>query len=196
MSNEIINQATDFFKSKEQWYSFLELFHSKDAIRSTWYQKLKEKMNEKFAKNDVVEKWGYHSWGTWDYRWYLKEYGHDSVCLWYIHNSLHLWANPNVHNIQKLSDLLQQKKYLPIISSFDRQDEINDANSQYKIVERGNFSFDDPDDGHIDIDKLAWYAQYDTENLINQISKKINNFRKDENVTNLLLEINKETQIS
>ena len=195
MSKEVINQASDFFKEKDQWYSFLELAESKDEIRNHWFTKLKGKLNEAFAKNDLVESWSYCSWGVWDYRWYLTEYGDDSIYLWFSENTLHLWANPENHHVNKVFTMLQQKEYTPIISAFERLDEIGDSGNEYQVIERGNFIFGDTDDGYIDVDKLAWYAYYDTDRLAEQISRKVNRFRKNQTVTELLKRMNKETRI-
>jgi len=198
MLEDLLNQVQSFFAEKTQWDSFLELHQNKDAIRNAWFGKLKEALNRYFSKNPV-DKWEYASWGLWDYRWFLKDYGHDSLCLWFRqwgqYFSLSLWANQNVHDVEKISSLLQTEKYALIISAFDRQDEILWPNQADKILEHGNFSFNgDPMTGHFTLDKLAWYANYRTDDLAQQIIDKVERFRNNEEITNLLMEINAETK--
>jgi hypothetical protein len=145
----------------------------------------------------------YVSWGNWhcEYRWYLTEFsantqwGTDSFCLHLDQNALHLWANPDFFDVAKISEFLQTPEYAPIIAAFDNPHEshISELNNLSKIVERGNFHFGDPDDGHLSPDKFAWYAHYRTDEVVEQIFAKINRFRTPE-ITALFEEINRKTK--
>ena len=44
--------------------------------------------------------------------------------------------------------------------------------------------------GNLNIDKLAWYANYKTEELANQIITKVNKFIKNPEITEMFREIN------
>ena len=195
MTNQIAQQVDNFFSDKEQWDSFLEICQNKDQIRNFWFSKLKESINEQFVIKNVVDKWGFISWGIWDFRWFIKEFEKESLCLWYHTNTLHLWCNGNLYDRKKIFEMLQEKKYTPIVSAFERQDEIYSAeSSDHRIVERGNFCFGDRNDGHLDIDQLMWYANYRTDEFVTQLTEKVNRFRKNQEVTDLLIEINKEAK--
>jgi hypothetical protein len=87
---------------------------------------------------------------------------------------------------------LNQQRYSPILSAFDRIDENHGEDSDYKIIERGNFIFNTDSDGYYNIAQLAWFANYKTLEFVEQIKTKIDNFRKNQEVTNLLVEKNKE----
>ena len=194
MSNEIIKQAEEFFKDKEQWYSFLDLVENKNRIRDSWFTNLKEKINKCFAIDHVDEKWGYVSINLWDYRWFIKKYGKDSICLYFDGKSLCLWVNSNYFDSIKVTEYLQQEKYIPIISAFERQDEINASDNENKVCEHGNFRFIDEYDGYFDYDRLAWFAKYKSDELVQQLLIKIDKFRKNSLVTDLIIEINELTK--
>jgi hypothetical protein len=193
MVNEIVNQVEELFKDKEQLISFLDLTGQWNSIRNSWWQTFRGTVNKCFADN-VVEGWGFTSSGYWDYRWFIKEFDERSLSLWcrefYGNYTLDLWADPNLYDIAKISGLLQEQKYLPIVSAFERIDEIPAPNSPDKILEHGNYHFGDTMDGHFDINRLAWYAHYKPDEFVSQIKNKIDRFRKDETVIKLLKEIN------
>jgi len=197
MSYEILKQVEEDFSKREQWYSFLELTKYKDFIRNSWLEVLKTEMNNCFAVENVVEKWGYISRNIWDYRWFIKDFGHESLCLLFNSQFLNLYANRNIFDIKKITSMLQEKRYIPIISAFERHDEINGEDSEYKIIEKGNFIFNENDsnDGHYNLDQIAWYAKNKTTEFVEQIKNKINKFRMDKNITELLIEINTECKL-
>jgi hypothetical protein len=195
MFYEVLKQVEGDFSERTQWESFLELMGYKNPIRDAWFETLRTEINNCFAVENIVEKWGYISRNIWDYRWFINEFGHESFCLLFNGQSLHLWANKNIFNIVKITQLLQEKKFIPIISSFDRTDDINDENNEYKIIEKGNFIFGDASDGRYNHDQLAWYARYKTKSFVEQLKSKINKFRDNEEVTDLLIEINKECKL-
>ncbi len=195
MSNFVTNQVQEIFSSKQEWESFLLLCQQKDAIRNDWFCNLKSKVNE-FALKTIPNEWGFVSWGLWDFRWFIKEFGGDSLSLWHResdgYNSLCLWANGNLYDREKIFTLLQESKYSLIESSFDRIDDVCDANNDFRFIESGNYSFaDELDSGRIDINKLAWYANYRTDELAEQIVAKVNRFITNPEITKMFIEINK-----
>ncbi|WP_062428469.1 hypothetical protein [Treponema endosymbiont of Eucomonympha sp.] len=196
MANGIEEQVESLFSDREQWESFLELREQKDALRNAWWQGFRAKMNRHFIVDNKADGWGYISWGVWDYKWYLAESGADSLCVWcrewYGGYIFHLWVNQTLFDGVKITNLLQGTKYTPILSAFERIDSIGSNNE--KLIENGNFSFGAPDDGNLNLDKLAWYAHYQPEAFLSQISRKIDRFRKDPEVSALLAEINRETK--
>jgi hypothetical protein len=198
MENEIANQVEKLFSDNEQWTSFLELSLQRDLIRNSWWQNFRSQMDKCFTVENLVDGWGYTSWDVWDFRWFLKDYGKDSLCLWCGEEngsySLFLWANENLYDPIKISNLLQEHKYLPIVSAFEGQVEIPSPDNAVKIAEHGNFQFGDPMDGHFDVDRLAWYAHYKPNELVSQILRKVDRFRKDNEITNLLMKLNSETK--
>jgi len=198
MASDILNQVEELFSDNEQWTSFLELSSQRDFIRNSWWQNFRSQMNKCFAVENLVDGWGFVSWGIWDYRWFLKDYGDKSLCLWSRewngNYSLLLWADQNLYDSAKISNLLQEQKYLPIVSTFERQDEIPAPENSVKIMEHGNFQFGDTMDGHFNVNRLAWYAHYKPNEFVSQILKKVDNFRRDNDIKNLLMELNDEAK--
>ena len=190
---EIVNQVEELFKDKEQWTSFLELVLQKDNIQKTWWQTIQPPMTKCFKANNHIEGWGFVSWGYWDYKWYLTEFGDKSFCLWAMHYygkySLALWADRNQHDLEKLSKLLEDLKYSPIISAFESPNCSFDSDSDVKILDQGDYIFGDlkvvPQ-----FDHMAWFAHYKPEEFVSQILGKVDRFRKDATVTDLLRKIN------
>jgi hypothetical protein len=198
MADEIVNQVEGLFSDKEQWTSFLELASQKDFIIESWWQTFRPTVHKCFAIDNFVDDWSFKSWGYWDFRWFIKEFEEKSLSLWSRewngNYSLVLWADANLFDVVKISDLLEEPKYQPIVSAFERLDEIANPVSDVKILEHGNYQFGDSMDGHIDFKRLAWYAHYKKEEFVCQILRKIDRFRKDKEVTDLFKEINTLTQ--
>lgn len=191
MQKELLNQAMEMFDTSDKWDSFLELNSQKDHIRNLWYQKLKVKITKVFCEDSIQDGWSFVTWNTWDFRWYLTEYGKESFCIWMFGNRIGFWVNPNVHDSQKVTDLLNTDKYSLLMSSL-RPDEV--FSGDWKLVEYGNFDFENPYNHHFDNDRLGWYAGNRTNDFASQLLKKIDRVRKDETLTNLLIEINRETK--
>jgi len=115
MFNEVLKQVEKDFSERSQWNSFLELIGYKDKIRDSWLQVLRTKLNTCFAVENVVEKWSYISKSIWDYRWFITEYGQESLCLLFDSFSLCLWANGEYFDLKNITYLLQEKEYLHIV---------------------------------------------------------------------------------
>ena len=187
MNREFLNEAINLFDTSEKWNSFLELFYQKDKIvMGEWFNKAKISVNNHFI-NDLAEGWTFKNWNTWDYKWFLKDFGENSLCIWMYGNRIGLWLNGNLFDSDKANSLLNTEKYSRLLS-FLRPDEISPYD--WKIIETGNFVFNSVNDGHISSDELAWYAGNQTEELVKQIAEKINRIRKNPELTQLLRELN------
>lgn len=188
MQKELINQAMLMFDTAEKWNSFLELSNCKDEIRNQWYQKMKTLVTKKFCEDDVVNGWSFYCWTSWDFKWYLTEFGKESFCIWMFGNRIGLWVNSNAFNSQKITDLLNSDTYSIIMSTL-RPDEV--FSGDWKLVEYGNFDFESPFNGHFDNDKLGWFAGNESERFADQLLEKINKIRKNEIITGLIADLNR-----
>lgn len=197
MQKELLNHAIGIFDTSEKWNAFVELANQKETIKWFYFQKLKQPLLNYFNSNPV-EGWACEPWGNqlYDIRWYLKEFGKSSLALavgWTFEFHLHI-EDTTKFDTEKINDLLKGE-YSLLLSAFDRVDRQFELNT--KAMEYRNYSFGSPYDSYFDnsqLDNLAWFAGNKTECFVDQIIKKVNRFRKDQNLTNLLYELNKQTK--
>ena len=192
MNREFLNEAINLFDTSEKWDSFIELSNKRNEIKDTWYKSAKETINN-FFLNDTVENWSFHSWGICDYKWYLEDFGKDSLCICMQWNYIHLWVNPTIYNHKKIEAFLNTEKYSTLLTFF-RIDEMF-QHGWNLAVETGNFYFDSPYDGNFTDEKLTWYAGNKTEEFVNQIAEKVNRIRKNPELTELLRELNEQCKL-
>ena len=194
MAYEIIEQVKELFGDQEQYYSFLDIANQRNIIRDAWWRKFWQEMNKTVS---TVDKWGYSATNLFDYRWYINELGTDSFGL-YAGNvwnkfSIGFWAPQNKYDIKKLSELLQESKYgEPIKEKFNRLDYIGNESTEWKYVEHIVFEGSNENEVY-DLERLGWYANYKTPELVSQVISKIDVFRKDSEIKDILLELNKKT---
>jgi len=198
MQKEIINQAIELFDTHDKWYAYLELANQKDQIINTYLQRVKQPLLKYFVENPV-EGWVCEPWGdpNYDLRWYLNDFGKKSLALalgWRFQFHLHL-EDTEKFDSKRIDELLKSE-YALILSAFDRIDRQFEPTT--KAMESRNYSFDCPSDYSFDnsqLDKFAWYAGNHTESLVEQIIKKVERFRRDEEITKMLYEINEKSKI-
>jgi len=186
--DKITNEVEELFKEKDQWDSFLELTEKSEKISEDWFSKLKPSLNYIFNVEDINDEWEFDSTGDKDYRWYLKEFGRNTIYLFFDNVSFGLFANGDIMNIQSLKSKLREKNFLPIRASLERLDYcLEDDEEWYLIYETGNFSFGSLSDKNIDEKSLAWYANYRNEEFIYQIKNKVDKFRKSKDIIKLFI---------
>jgi len=186
MNREFLNEAINLFDTPEKWDSFIELSNKRLEIRHEWFNKAKIAIVDYFI-NNTVENWSFENWNTWDYKWFLKDYGKQSLCIWMYGNRIQLWLDGNCFDSTKATELLNTERYSSLLSVI-RPDEL--FQNDFKLVEYGNFYFDSLNDGNFTDEKLAWYAGNKTEEFVNQIAEKVNRIRKNPELTELLRELN------
>jgi hypothetical protein len=187
---KIASQVEKLFSEKEQWDAFLELVPQKDTIKNEWLAKLKPSLIKIFNLDDVVDGWEFDSTEN-DYRWYLKDFGRNSIYLFFDNFSFGLCANGDIMNIASLKIKLRDKAFLPIIAAFERLDYcLEDDEEWYLFYETGNFSFGSSLDKNIDEYSLSWYANYRNDDFALQLHQKVDRFRKNKEIIKLLVELN------
>lgn len=192
MNRELIKQATAMFDCPEKWNAFVELVSEKDAIVKQWFLKLREEAERKFLTGELVEGWAFRYWDVFGWQWYQTEHGAHSVSLLIERGEMMLWFDPEFYDTTKIHHLVRSERFAPLLSCFNRLDKTFDG--QKLAVETRNFSFNSPYDTQFDYDRLAWYAGNRTEDVLDQITAKVNKFRRDERITSLLGELNRQTK--
>ena len=191
-------ETSKIFDNFEKWEAYLELCNQKQGIIKYWNSnfglQIKNHFSEEKLLNLLEEKypeWSFWSNGNDDFRWHLKDFDENSllICLeieagW----KFSLWNNNGNFEDYKIRKELEKNSKL--INLFGNNRIITpNTNHNYKIVEHGNFEFGTKFNTHISNDILSWYAGNKSEEFLNQIIKKINNFRTPE-ITKILREIN------
>jgi len=198
MEKELYNQSLEMFDTAEKWIAFTDLAKQKDNFRNTYLNRAAQALFKYFTSNPV-EGWTCEVWhnNVIDLRWYLTDFGKDSLALgvvWNYHFTLHL-MNKLRFDTNKV-DALLKTEYSLIMSSFDRVD--RQFEPEIKVMENRNYVFGDPCDSNFEneyIDRLAWYAGNQTEKFVSQIINKVERFTKNEKLTKMLYEINKRSEI-
>lgn len=197
MNREFLNEVLNLFDTPEKWSSFIELHSKKDQIRDSYFTKAQTVLNKRFRQIDIEEKWEYFCHNNIHYKWYLKDFGFDSICIFFDLNrgNLYLWANGHCVDIEKARGLLKTEHFASLFNLIERIDEIGIEGRWELMTESGNFYFESSYDGNFTGDKLAWYAGNRSEKFVEQISEKINRLRKNPELTNLLRELNEVCKI-
>lgn len=193
MNQELLKQAKALFDSPEKWNAFLELVWQKDAIRAQWYQALKEEIDKAFKTNYFADAWDFKIRGSFSYQWFLKAHTENSISLWFEDGIFSLFASDS-HDIEEIYKLIKTETFAPLTNCFERID--NSFQGGYIIKEERNFSFGNPYDSRFDVDRLSWFAGNKTTDLAIQIAEKVNKFRLDKQMTQLLSELNQLTKIN
>lgn len=198
MQRELLNQAIALFDTPEKWNAYVELANQKETIKWQYFQQMKQPLIKYFNENPV-EGWVCEPWGnpSYDLRWYLKDFGKGSLALaigWTFHFLLNL-GDTTLFDTNKINELLKTD-YSILLAAFDRVD--RQLENDNKAVEVRNYSFGSPYDSNFDdsqLDKLAWYAGNQTQIFADQIIRKVERFRRDENLTKMLYQLNEQAKI-
>ena len=76
----IEEQTAKIFDTPEKWEAYLDLVSHKERIIQMWNNRLSEKIKQHYSNEDSQE-WGFHVEDNNDFRWYLKEFGYNSLLL-------------------------------------------------------------------------------------------------------------------
>jgi len=198
MQKELLNQTLDLFDTPEKWYAFIEMANQKESMKMHYFKKVSTMVYKYFMENPVkgwvCETWNNHNL---ELRWYLEDFGKNSLALgigWWFQFVLHL-TDTNSFDTNKINELLKTD-YAIFLSKFDRIDRQFEQNC--KIVEDRNYVFNSPYDYNFNesqVDYLAWFAGNQTDKFAEQIIRKVEVFRQNENLTKMLYELNQRAQI-
>lgn len=197
MQQELLNQAMSIFDTSEKWNAFLELSNQRNFIQEAFLSKAKDPIL-KYFNSHPIEGWVCEPWGNhkYDFKWYLRDFGKNSLCLvlgWGFQFILFL-DDSNSYDAEKINYLLQTPEYSKVLMSFDRID--RQFEEKFKVVEKKNYKFDSPFDSNFEDAQLAWYVGNMTEKFVEQIIRKVERFRSNEEITRLLYRLNEESKRS
>ena len=125
--------------------------------------------------------------------WYLTAFGEYSTCLvlaWSGEFALEVRSR-NEGEVTAVTQLLKDSKFSVLMTCFERVDVWWDG--RFVGREKFNFSFGSASDTRFGPFRLAWYAHFETEKLLNQMAAKVARFQTPE-MTALLTELNELTR--
>ncbi len=194
MQQELLIQSMNLFDTPDKWDSFLELSNHRDNIRDKFFSKIKAPLMKYFNDNPV-EGWVCESWGSpnYDMRWYLTDFGKNSLAIgigWSFDFVLTL-EDFEKFDSDRMNILMKQPEYAKILAAFGRID-YQFTEARRKVIESGNYSFGCAYDNNFEGFKyqLAWYAGNRTNDFVQQIINKVEKFRRNEEVTRQLYQLN------
>ncbi|WBO85240.1 hypothetical protein [Hymenobacter yonginensis] len=193
MQTEEINQAVQLFDTPEKWSAFLALADQKEVLRQAMYRTAFVRISSHFLKDHQVEGWSFKPLDSSELAmvWYLTQYGEFSICLvmaWKGEFVLEVRGGDRNYKVDEAARLLADSRFNTLLSCFERIDK--GVEREYLAREKFNFSFGSPSDTRFGPFRLAWYAQFETEKLLEQIITKVSRFQTPE-MTALLGDFNR-----
>ena len=190
MNQDLIMQAIQIFDTYDKWDAFIVLSNNIPEIRRRYFERLKSDLTKHFSK-DIAESWSFVAIHNEQYRWYLSEFGYESLGLLWRANDFLLWCNPDKIDANKVRDLLNTPDFNIIFNCFDNIDSLSNplhhfVQEKHRYTFRDSTSYSAPDED--DYNKLAWFAGNKTDELIELIAIKINKFRTIE-ITTLIKDL-------
>lgn len=197
MDQEEINQAVQFFNTPEKWAAFTALSGQLDTLKRAMTRTAISRANTYFQFEHTAPGWSFKQIHPAEFAmiWYLTAFGEGSICLvfsWGGELVLEVRGN-DTHDVELATRLVREQKFSALMSCFERVDVWWEH--RFMGREKFNFSFGSALDGQFDPMRLAWYAQYETEKLLDQLRAKVARFQTPE-MTELLTELNALTKTS
>lgn len=191
MQNELITEASKLFPTIDHWQSFLELINNRDAIREFWYTEATTRIRRHFIET-LDPAWGCEPFGAThrDTRWFLKEFGPDSLALSFSHwyrFDLKIWNQQNF-TPKPVTDALKTSAFSPIVLAFGRIDVQSDWGSE--LIEIRNFRFESSGSRQLSEFDLAWFAAHQTASFVSQAIDKVEKFTNSSEVSETLRQLN------
>lgn len=187
-------QAVQLFDTADKWDAFVDLSRQTDRLKRMMTRTAVVRANHYFLQEHPAPGWSFKQFSPDEFAmiWYLTAYGEYSISLVFHWDGIFvLEVRGGVHDIQAVTQRLQESKFSALMSCFERIDTWWDERFMGK--EKFNFSFGTPSDGHFGPFRLAWHAHYNTEKLLEQLGTKVARFQTPE-MTALLTELNALTQ--
>lgn len=183
-----IADVAKLFDTQEKWDAFIDLYHQKDNIKYYWFDKLRNQIGSHF--NEKNEGWGFKfiKSGIDDVRWFLNEYGENSICIALEADKISVWCQDALFDSTKAKKLLRgDSKYkeldnlIRIVFPYSEERGGYLASKNIKFLSSGT------------ADSLAWYAQSCTKEFLDKIVDIVERFTTPE-ITILLSDLNKEVK--
>jgi hypothetical protein len=197
MNQELLKQSIAIFDTQDKWDALFEIHNQSPNIINYWLTIGGRALRESFADDSV---WGCEKWGNeTDIRWYLKEFGKESVGIGFgwpeIGLHLHLIDSPT-YGYGRAAELLGSPVFKPLLELFELQ-------RPHRYASEGGLAYNttiNPFSGAADTQvrkrELAWLAAHKTEDYVRKMGEIIRRLTDDARHTGLFREFNHQIQES
>lgn len=188
MKIENKEQYLELFPTLEHWTAFHELIQMKPSMERACLARATSRIRDHFSEKPS-EGWACgiapNTDSDVDTIWYLKDYGSTSLHLRYGWN-YELQLRPESWEFYQSMDVSQFDK---VKSGFARIDRVMQGGSIF--MERRNFSFGLPNDGHFSPLELVWASARFEDEFVKQAIEKIERFTRNQSITDAIRELNR-----
>ncbi len=188
MKIENKEQYLELFPSIEHWTAFLELVDMKDGMVRACLARVTSRIRHHFDENPS-EGWAWdcapNADRDADTIWYLKDYGPASLRLMFGWRYELQLRPENFGCYQSMN----KSQFDAVKSGFARIDRYMQGGSIF--MEKRNFSFGLPNDGHLTQRDLVWVAARFEDEFVKQAIEKIERFTRNQTMTAAIYELNR-----
>jgi len=190
----LTKNAAALFDEVEKWNAFLELTEMSDGIVEHWLISATRELRN--HGGDDASGWEMTSWGNeFDTKWYLPEFGEDSVVIgfWDYEFTLSV-EDQEAFDIEIARQQLNEPGFAALRGLFT---EFTDPKISQIIGCRPNgmFRFGSPRDGNLPWAEFAWYTANRTEEFVEQAIQQVERITKNPEITALVAELNRAARI-
>jgi hypothetical protein len=198
IEEKLIQKSQAIFDQLDKWNAFIELKNLSDQIIENWLAIGTEQLRKHFEENRPQRwRWKPFWFPDRDTRWYIEEFGGDSLAITFADYKLCLHLSDTKrfdHNWIGEQLRGEKVKYAGLLLPFGMNPVFKAGPTEWVVEEKYDFAFGRPSEGNINRWELAWYASHQTDNFVTQAAKKIERFVGDPEITRLVTELNAEAQ--
>ena len=194
MNKELLNQSKDIFNTQDKWNALFEIHNQSKFIIEHWLTIGARALRDSFADDPV---WGCEKWDNErDTRWYLKEFGRESVGIGFgwgeVELHLHL-IDSSTDSQNPAVELLRSPAFKPLLELFELE------TTPPKHYDEGSLAYNttlNPFSGATDTQarqrELAWLAAHDPKFYVEKMAGIIRRLTADSIYTGLFQEFNRQ----
>ena len=179
----LINKSLEIFETSEMWENYLELAKIHNKLIQKHYSYNSNKIVDFFREKN--NEWGIIHWGFWDYKWFLKNYGPEAVCLWQWGNEMGIFI-PGYNDNTKVQEIANNEKYNYLKYLYPN----THTHDTFYSRSHNNFNFESSIE--ITFENIAWFIKNDFQNYLSQLDSKVDVLMKDPKAVHLIKELNHE----
>ncbi len=191
MNQELLKQSVAIFDTQDKWDALFEIHNLSKDIINHWLTMGARALRRSFAEDSL---WGCEAWGMErDTRWYLKEFGKESVGIGFG------WPEVELHLHLKDSTGFRHDRAAELLPVFKPLLELFELKTPPKNVSDGGLAynstlnpFSGAEDTQVRQRELAWQAAHRTEDYVRKMGEIIRRLTDNPSHTGLFRELNRQ----